>query len=159
MRVPRSWLAVVGVLLSPGVAWSASKPDLTCSIYASALKDMSKLIASGTTVSFGGGGPRIWFAIRLDNKGQAPTDKDFRAKSLVKRNGATVVSKESMVTPPINAGAWKFRPLDPESIVVTLPMTTNTFEVTGSADTLNAIGESNEANDQCTLHFTVKVVG
>jgi hypothetical protein len=58
MRVHRSLLAVVAVvLLFPGVARSASKPDLTCSIYASALKDFSKLIANGATVSFGGGGP------------------------------------------------------------------------------------------------------
>jgi hypothetical protein len=97
--------------------------------------------------------------IRLKNDGQAPTDKDLRADILVKRNGATVVNKQYTVTPPINAGAWKFRPLDPESIMVTLPTTTNTFEVTGSADALNAIDESNEANNQCTLHFTVKVVG
>ncbi len=152
-------IAVAVVFVSAGAAAAQPKPDLTCAIYASALKDFSSLIADGAKVSFGGGGPRIWFAIRLNNTGQAPTAANFVANILIKRNGATVFNKGYPVTPPIAPGAWKFRPLDPESISVTLPGTTNVFDVTGYADAQNAIGESSEGNNQCTLHFTVTVVG
>lgn len=95
----------------------------------------------------------------MDNKGQGKVDKNFRVNILIKNNGVTVFNKGYNVPAPLDPGKWKFRPLDPERIVINLPAVTNKIDVIGYVDPLQAIAESNESNNQCTLFFTVTVAG
>ncbi len=141
-----------------GPEWG-QPPDLTCTIWASESDQFPNLIGNGTSLSYGGGAPKIWFGIRMDNKGQGKVDKTFRVNILIKNNGATLFNKGYDVPAPLDPGKWKFRPLDPERIVINLPAVTNKIDAIGDVDPLPAIAESNESNNQCTLHFTVTVAG
>ena len=109
-----------------------------------------KPVANGATLGYGGGAPKVWVRVVVENRGAAAAN-DFQTSVDVKNNGANTFSETETLTLP--GGLAKIYPL----VQVHLGKSNN-IQATVSADTGNAVRESNERNNSCSFSVSASVV-
>jgi len=109
-----------------------------------------KPIANGGSLGYGGGAPKVWIRVIVENAGGGAA-QDFQTSVRVKNNGTTKFSKTETLTLP--SGLAKIYPL----VQVPLGMSNN-IQAGVSADTGNTVKESNEGNNSCTFSVNASVV-
>jgi hypothetical protein len=126
------------------------KPDLRCSIQAFEDAAGMKPVANGQALAYGGGAPKLYVRVVLENAGKADA-KNFKNSVSIK-NGYTAFSADETLTIP--AGLAKIYPL----VQVNLPGKSNTVVAKITADTGSHVSETSEANNACTFTSSVSIV-
>jgi hypothetical protein len=127
------------------------KPDLRCSIQAFEDAAGMKPVANGQQLAYGGGAPKLYVRVVLENAGKGDA-KNFDTSVSIKNGGINAFSAAETLTIP--GGLAKMYPLVP----VNLPGTTNKVVAKISADTGSDVSEFNESNNSCTFTSTIAIV-
>ncbi len=127
------------------------RPDLRCSIRAFEDPAGMKPIANGATLNYGGGAPKFYMRLIVENGGRQGAS-GFNANVRVQRDSANMFAENETLALP--AGLAKIYPL------VTVPALGASTKVRGSIslDGRSAVLETNEHNNLCSFEFDVHIV-